>query len=823
MAIKPITRYGKFTPTGVDKSGEIRMRALAGLGETAFDITRDVVKTKREQESTVEGIKAAEESRTVILETGKVNYADVELRSGYGFGDAQFNRAALSTMNSQRDVDSRIKFDKLEKLFPLNPQGFETASNAYIDGVESATPLELRSSLRTTLTARKLSKLNIIIESKRLEDIKNATRKNVQNINEATDAIEVLVASNKNPATEVDSATASIDAQSEIDPDFNAEEAKSNLNKTQIEATLRRKNDDLFDKNPERAFKNLDEQKLPEGYTPPEWDKVIGAETLRLRKRQQLQENAYKSKQAEQKRDFDNGVALLNQGRGVDQKTKTNMEIFAEDTGQLENLKDAFSINDYMQLSSTKRLQILEDTEAQGLEGAVLYGKLKTVQETMDKALDKDPMSYAISQGVVTLEGFDAEQFDPLNPTQEELDKLYEFRGLASQHYFNRQTNFPIFTKNQANTLVTFFESDTFTFVDKATLARTYGERSGIWNLFEGKKGVYAQAATNDNEDVTLGIFAGLERLKRPEYKILGENRVAATNDFYEYVGLDTISDDDAFSLIDASFAYYAGSVNQNEKYNADDFKLAIKDVVGQVEDIRGFKTLLPTGVSEEEFEKYFDMMTEAEYIEIAGDKTSEQIKTDLELIKDDGVLFGVFGEPTRIKAVVGGYQIIVGNGVLTNAQEEPLVIKLDRNILDTAIMNSPERQLDAEKQAVQARRSMGIATQRPAKTKQTTKTGANEQFNKEYDDAVQKGFNIENATFTLSDELKSQLESAITNMKPPSGRKYAKLKNNYQPSAQAVFETIRTTLGLPKIPFGDLKTKGGMAVEKLTEQYMAQ
>ena len=31
MAIKPITRYGKFTPTGVDLSGETRMRALAGL------------------------------------------------------------------------------------------------------------------------------------------------------------------------------------------------------------------------------------------------------------------------------------------------------------------------------------------------------------------------------------------------------------------------------------------------------------------------------------------------------------------------------------------------------------------------------------------------------------------------------------------------------------------------------------------------------------------------------------------------------------------------------------------------------------------------
>ena len=33
MAIKPISYYGQFTPTGVDQSGAKRMQALAGLAE----------------------------------------------------------------------------------------------------------------------------------------------------------------------------------------------------------------------------------------------------------------------------------------------------------------------------------------------------------------------------------------------------------------------------------------------------------------------------------------------------------------------------------------------------------------------------------------------------------------------------------------------------------------------------------------------------------------------------------------------------------------------------------------------------------------------
>lgn len=71
MAIKPITRYGKFAPTGVDQSGEIRMRALAGLGEQAMKLAVGAVereKTKRE----------AEEKEQAVLKAPEVGYAEGE-------------------------------------------------------------------------------------------------------------------------------------------------------------------------------------------------------------------------------------------------------------------------------------------------------------------------------------------------------------------------------------------------------------------------------------------------------------------------------------------------------------------------------------------------------------------------------------------------------------------------------------------------------------------------------------------------------------------------------------------------------------------------
>ena len=132
MAIKPITRYGKFTPTGVDRSGEIRMRALAGLGEQVYDITRDVVKTKRKQEAAVEGQKAGQEA---ALE-GK----DVELRSGFKFGDAQFNQAVSKAYTYESYTKIQDYINEAQINNPDSVQGYENELNAKIQGLFDATP-----------------------------------------------------------------------------------------------------------------------------------------------------------------------------------------------------------------------------------------------------------------------------------------------------------------------------------------------------------------------------------------------------------------------------------------------------------------------------------------------------------------------------------------------------------------------------------------------------------------------------------------------------------------------------------------------------------
>lgn len=127
MAIKPITRYGKFTPTDVDRSGEIRMRALAGLSEQVYDITRDVVKTKREQEAVAEGTQAGLES----AKTGQ----PVELKRATKFGGQVYNQYFTRSYNASVLSDVKFNVAKIQTENFDNVADFDSKVQGYLEGV----------------------------------------------------------------------------------------------------------------------------------------------------------------------------------------------------------------------------------------------------------------------------------------------------------------------------------------------------------------------------------------------------------------------------------------------------------------------------------------------------------------------------------------------------------------------------------------------------------------------------------------------------------------------------------------------------------------
>jgi hypothetical protein len=103
------------------------MRALAGLSEQVYDITRDVVKTKREQEAVAEGTQAGLES----AKTGQ----PVELKRATKFGGQVYNQYFTRSYNASVLSDVKFNVAKIQTENFDNVADFDSKVQGYLEGV----------------------------------------------------------------------------------------------------------------------------------------------------------------------------------------------------------------------------------------------------------------------------------------------------------------------------------------------------------------------------------------------------------------------------------------------------------------------------------------------------------------------------------------------------------------------------------------------------------------------------------------------------------------------------------------------------------------
>ena len=654
MAIKPIKRYGKFTPTGVDDSEARKLQALAGVGKQVMNLAVGYGKAKREQEAVGEAVQAAEEARTVDPVTGEITYGEVEKRGALKFGSSQFNQALNSTVRSQREQDSRAKITEYKETYKDDPTGFKNATDGYRKGLLESAPEEMREIIRQDVSNRILTAqttINTNFQTKQKEtSIKLHTGNIDDGVTEATRLARMGDVSGL--AVEQQSVYASIDARALVDENFDPVAAKKTFDNLVNEQSELHKINAMFDENPENAYAYVDSLrgKIPEGVDPASWKKFTDSAQTELGKRETA--NKIKNKrQAQQDREYVDGVvAQIGMGTANSEDVQKAITM-SEGTDQAKNIRDAQEISAYVVKSNVERQALRNSAEELGTEGAEVLQKMEAAEYKIQQALKKDPMGTAISQGVV-----DLGEFNALNPTPESVELAKEQAAIASEHY---GVQVPILTASQTTQLIEYFNSEDITAEEQASIARLYGADSGIWSQFSEKNaGVYSQGATHPDATISIGIFKGNDRLKKGIISVTGEDKTSAFDKFYDYIGRDTISDADAKDLFDASVAYYASTVGQGAKYDSDAFESAVKSVIGQVESVRGFKTLLPEGITEDQMDFYFDNMTMDDYlvakgIDVTKDDTSvemySKLFSELELINGSG----------RIRAVKGNSYVI--------------------------------------------------------------------------------------------------------------------------------------------------------------------
>lgn len=649
MAIKPITRYGKFTPTGVDRSAETRMRALAGLGEQLQEMAVGTAKRVKEAEAPKEAVRAAEEARKVDPETGEVTYAEVKERSAFKYGSAQYNQKLFSTMRSQREQDSRARIKELQETYKDDPLGFENEASSYLDGLLEGAPEEMRPTIRQDVSGRILTAQTAINNAYDVKQRNTAIAEHQGNINDGVAEMTRLIVNGEDATVEYNSAIESIKALAEVDESYDYEQAVTNLNKKRDETARTKKLLDTAETDVSQAYKDLLdlEDKIPSNYSADEWAKYLENTRKRINVKKSVIENAkIVDKQAE--KEFADGVtAQVAMGQDYNEEDLEKALKIYEGTDAKKNLEDAVQIHEYKQSSFNERIKLREQAKNLGVQGAEVLAKMVQAENQLNTALLQDPMGYAFTQkssGVVRSD------FNVLNPTKETLEQRKANAKLASQHYTNGQKNFPILTSSEADEFIQGFALMTAN--EQSDLAQVYGADSYIWGLLSDKnQGVYAQAGSHPSKNVSQKIFDGLEAIKADPAQVSGKDFTKTFETyFYNYIGEGTVPYQDEADLFDAAVAFYASTVPQGTRIiNTKKTSEAIKSVIGEVIDYNGYKTILPTGVTEDQFEEYWDNVTLNTIANIMPNDTESRQKQVLRFFQSGDV---------RMQQVAGGQYI---------------------------------------------------------------------------------------------------------------------------------------------------------------------
>ena len=686
MAMQPIKRYGGFTPTGVDTSGIKRMQALAGFAGDVLDVSTAIGEKLAISKAPEKAKKAIDEATTVDPVTGEVTRKKIEMKSGFGWGDAAYNEqiAIHDEAIRQQYLDGvdRNAQTTLNRLFDENkdnPELFNQLATEAAKGIVSGVSPEYQGLVGDSLTSSIFKNTETLRSNKRANDIANQITQGQDVLQDNLESIASRVFNGEDPTEDIAKYNARVDSLAVLSPEQKNQikSRKDLLQKTLKESELAGKLQRIADGEggipaAMQELTKFESAKSPSWYTEDDKNAFIQKQQAQLN-RKKSRDTAVNAVATQEAKDFVDGVTTqLGLGVEVPIADLTKARSMAATPEQRKKFSNAEQSALYATSSAADRGRLLA-LAFERPETADLATNMLAIDKRIQTALNADPLAFSIAQGIV-----EPVEMDLLNPTEEQLTVAYEQASIASKF---QGVNVPILTDSQVDALLKAWPELEPT--AQAELANAYGPRSFIWGKFSDKnQGVYAQGAAHPNSNVRTQIFDGKAALNANATKFIDGAAYTFETTFNNVVGSDTLPDQDYKDMLDASIAIYASMAGQGSyAVNASDFRQAVKSVVGNVPTIRNHKTILPYNVTDDELEGYFDNMDVATLQQLSSEeKTPEQLERDLTLIR----------QGSRIKAISNDrYVIQPGSKFGIFDGLNPLVFTVNRAVIDG--MMSPE------------------------------------------------------------------------------------------------------------------------------------
>ena len=509
---KEITYYGQLRPTGVDDSAARRLQAIAGLADQVQDVAYQAGAERAQREGEREGLTAGQ--------AAAVEGQPLEKREGilsaFSIKDNSYNDALESAYLSQVSVDSQEQMARIAAQYPDDVEAYSKAAaqvragiTSSIDpnyqGVVGATLDNVIQSYETKVFANQAARGRALADESRLANIETLGRNAASFAREGSTeqaAFTLLEAK-----TVLDS-MAPKKGESWVTEQYRL--LVREVKEQEIKHGLANK---LEAEGRDAAFTSLSELENTGEFTADEFDALKSGAKAMLERDVSIQEASRKvasEKEAETVEDYINVISM---GGSPDSALTSQVNnIIAGDADLTESVNLARSVASFSLGSGAKRQNDLALSEAKALKGedVAVYQAQLASQAAISKAVEKDPLAFAASQGLIDLEPIDMQ-------SPNFMSKRIEQAEMMSQHY---GAPVPPLTDREISDLAARIPG--MIVDDKISLAEMIAPaidndrdpRAQLPGLLSEKnQQVFAQVAAMGNFNDQIAVFVGQERL----------------------------------------------------------------------------------------------------------------------------------------------------------------------------------------------------------------------------------------------------------------------------------------------------------------------
>lgn len=625
MAIKRIDYYGRFEPTPVDESAARRFQALAGLADTVSETAVRIGERaleKRAAKAEKAGIEAGAMAVGEAVKTG-----NLELRSGGTIYDESYNDALESAYLAQVSTDAKNEFNKIIAEAPDDVTSFNELAQKAIAGIKTGVDQRYVDVIDSTLNNYFTTAQTKVFAAEQAKNRRMANQARLASI----DSAAVSAASLSREGNRQDAMAEVMEAEIVIDSmvatgDLGARDAENKkrvLKREVLEQDYKFQLDQKVEtEGYSAAYKELDSLERPNDFTPDEWAAFKSNAATELSRAKSIQDASQVAQEKQAQKaitDFENAVSL---GVDVDPQEKARVQGLVEGTEYQARFNRINTVAAYSVMPTRDRNQVLQRAgeAAAQLENTEDYAALLAAEQKIRERLKKDAFQFGVDQGLVEFKPFDYTDPNSLTERVSQADILSEHYGVQVS---------PL-TEVEVSTLANGINN--MTVDEKMALANTLSQAPTLWGELDKKnQKAFAMAGAIGDPNVMRAVFTGQELIKEKLVQVPSKQDYLAT--FEDYVQ-DVYGTDDKAAIMQAAIAHYSAVQIPSEVFDSGLFEESLNAVAGTMEEVNGFRTVMPRGVDPDQFETFIDNI-DADYIESIGGVANMTTEMAVDVIKN--------------------------------------------------------------------------------------------------------------------------------------------------------------------------------------------